>query len=524
MDKKIVRIICLILCAVMLLGLIPAIAFAAEVEEPAVQPRTITDAGDMCYNITSFEDLKVLAAGTYTSWVGVWLLTAEPLVISEDLKLPENMALYVSNYAEQEIIVPEGVTFEINSECYVCNLTVNGTMIANGDISVDLSLTVNGSLINNSMLRPGGECVVTGIENVTNGDWASIMWVRSFENADGMMAYIADAAARPDEYYEIYADYGADPFEVHISEDLTIPDNVWLHGESNFSITVDEGATLTNKGSLSMYGWPLVVNGTLNNENDLSLVWFCDYEYHYGSLIVNGTYTGDGYIYISAGERTDYKEFISGLDLSQFEIYAEEYGGVADSWTLWPKDAGGDEDPDENEMPFDDMDSTAYYVEPVIWAVDSGITTGLSPTEFGVDANCTRGQFVTFLWRAAGCPEPISAENNFEDVDGGQFYSKAVLWAVENGITNGLSTTEFGVNVPCSRSQVVTFLWRAAGSPVPSITDHTFDDVLDDQFYSTAILWAVENGITTGLSADTFGVEVPCNRAQVVTFLFRALA
>ena len=173
--------------------------------------------------------------------------------------------------------------------------------------------------------------------------------------------------------------------------------------------------------------------------------------------------------------------------------------------------------------PFEDVLEGQYYYEPVLWAVENGITNGLSPSTFGVDENCTRAQFVTFLWRAAGCPTPTTSANSFVDVEAGQFYSDAVLWAVEEGITTGLSPTNFGVNEPCSRSQVVTFLWRFAGSPAPAITDNPFTDAENGQFYSTAILWAVENGITTGLDAATFGVNIPCNRAQVVTFLYRAM-
>ncbi|MBO4937627.1 MAG: leucine-rich repeat protein [Oscillospiraceae bacterium] len=177
----------------------------------------------------------------------------------------------------------------------------------------------------------------------------------------------------------------------------------------------------------------------------------------------------------------------------------------------------------QEKPPFEDVVENTYYYAPVLWAVKNGITTGLSATVFGVDASCTRSQFVTFLWRAAGCPEPTSSSNPFSDVENDQFYSKAVLWAVEKGITTGLSPTHFGVNDPCTRAQVVTFLHRYAGSPAPAGSSNPFTDVEENQFYSTAILWAVEEGITTGLSADTFGVEFPCNRAQVVTFLYRAM-
>ena len=127
---------------------------------------------------------------------------------------------------------------------------------------------------------------------------------------------------------------------------------------------------------------------------------------------------------------------------------------------------------------------------------------------------------MTFLWRAAGSPEPTSNVNPFTDVKESDFYYKAVLWAVENKITNGLTADTFGPFALCNRAQVVTFLWRAMGSP-ESTADVAFTDVIPGQFYSTAVAWAVENNITNGISATEFGVGGICNRAQVVTFLYR---
>jgi hypothetical protein len=127
---------------------------------------------------------------------------------------------------------------------------------------------------------------------------------------------------------------------------------------------------------------------------------------------------------------------------------------------------------------------------------------------------------VTFLWRAAGSPEPKSQNNPFTDVASGSFYEKPVLWAVENGITNGTSATTFGPNEPCNRAQVVTFLWRAMGRPTAE-AESPFTDVKTGDFYYEAVLWALENGITNGISATEFGAGNPCNRAQVVTFLYR---
>ena len=169
---------------------------------------------------------------------------------------------------------------------------------------------------------------------------------------------------------------------------------------------------------------------------------------------------------------------------------------------------------------FEDVKAGVFYFDPVEWAVEKGITTGASDTLFNPDGNCQRAQVVTFLWRAAGSPDPTTKENPFTDVKEGDFFYKAVLWAVENEITNGLTKTTFGPMVECNRAQVVTFLWRAMGSP-KSEAEVSFADVKAGQFYTTAVAWAVENDITNGISTTAFGVDNICNRAQVVTFLYR---
>ena len=174
------------------------------------------------------------------------------------------------------------------------------------------------------------------------------------------------------------------------------------------------------------------------------------------------------------------------------------------------------------ENPFTDVPEDSFYIDPVLWAVEKGITTGATETLFDPEGNCLRAAVVTFLWRAAGSPEPTTAENPFSDVTENDFFYKAVLWAVEKGITNGTSATEFSPYTECNRAQVVTFLWRAQGSP-DSTAEVTFTDVEEGQFYTTAVAWAVENGITNGMGDGTFGVEGVCNRAQVVTFLYRTL-
>ncbi|WP_217957908.1 S-layer homology domain-containing protein [Acutalibacter muris] len=170
---------------------------------------------------------------------------------------------------------------------------------------------------------------------------------------------------------------------------------------------------------------------------------------------------------------------------------------------------------------FKDIPSNAYYAAPVAWAVEEGITSGTSSTTFSPNDDCTRGQIVTFLWRAAGSPEPADNRNPFVDVTSGSYYYKPVLWAVENNITSGTDATHFSPNSPCTRGQAVTFLWRAAGSHPSSLSYNPFKDVKTGSYYRDAVLWAAENGITSGVSERLFGPGNRCTRGQIVTFLYR---
>ena len=169
---------------------------------------------------------------------------------------------------------------------------------------------------------------------------------------------------------------------------------------------------------------------------------------------------------------------------------------------------------------FTDVDSGAWYAGAVNWAVSEGITAGTSATTFSPDAPCTRAQVVTFLWRAAGSPK-ATGSNPFTDISAGAYYYDAVLWAVEKGITVGTSAATFSPDTVCTRAQIVTFLWRAAGSPAAS-GSNPFTDVSQGSYYYDAVLWAVSQGITAGTSATTFSPDTACTRAQAVTFLYRA--
>lgn len=168
---------------------------------------------------------------------------------------------------------------------------------------------------------------------------------------------------------------------------------------------------------------------------------------------------------------------------------------------------------------FYDVPNDAFFYEAVKWAVKSGVTNGLSDTMFGPYESCTRAQIVTFLWRAAGSPEPKTA-SSFADVPASAYYAKAVAWAVENGITNGMTETTFAPDATCTRGQSVTFLYRALKGTASGSTN--FTDVASDAFYADAINWAVANNVTNGTSATTFSPNADCTRAEIVTFLYRA--
>ena len=181
--------------------------------------------------------------------------------------------------------------------------------------------------------------------------------------------------------------------------------------------------------------------------------------------------------------------------------------------------------PEEEETvinPFVDVEQDDYFYDSVLWAVAKEITTGTSADRFSPDADCTRAQVVTFLWRAAGKPAPQSTENPFTDVDPTDYYYEAVLWAAENGITTGVKADQFGPKDPCTRAQVVTFLWRAAGKPEVLSDSAAFADVEPDDYFAPAVLWAVENQITLGTGNGLYEPKTTCSRAQTVTFLYRS--
>ena len=208
------------------------------------------------------------------------------------------------------------------------------------------------------------------------------------------------------------------------------------------------------------------------------------------------------------------------------DVYGGKNGGISEHDQPVNPDPDTPSDSDDSSNLFSDIGTDDYYYTAVEWALEKGITLGTSTTTFSPNDSCTRAQMVTFLWRAAGEPKAKSTTCSFTDVDASAYYYEAVLWAVEAGITQGTSATTFSPDAICSRDQTVTFLWRASGKPDIKAASLTlpFVDIDQNAYYYDALLWVSETRITQGTSTTTFSPDDSCTRAQMVTFLYRSFA
>ena len=315
-------------------------------------------------------------------------------------------------------------------------------------------------------------------------------------------------------------------------EDGTSSEYAWVKGNGSLDLDdLQESVKLIGENvSCTISGEHAAINFSnkqvqkvkVTGEEELEIIHTYDTEYGSVTITISGT-SQDGISVQTMGDSI----VVDNMD--EGEILVEYENG--DSWVNEVENgdavlisADGNTEPSvkpyEN-LQFEDVTESDYYYKSVLWAVNRKITAGLTPTIFAPNAPCTRGQIVTFLWRTMGSPDPVSNENPFLDVSKSVYYYKAVLWAVENRITAGLTENYFGPEQTCTRSQVVTFLWRVKGSS--KVTDSTcvFADVRKDAYYYNAMLWAVKNKITAGLNATTFAPESECTRGQIVTFLYR---
>ena len=279
----------------------------------------------------------------------------------------------------------------------------------------------------------------------------------------------------------------------------------WYRMRSSINaVVVGEG--ITSVGEYA-FGGSAVAQVTLS----ASIKWIGAGSFANCENLAELTFTGDAPEFApNAFENTTLTAFYPGVNGTWTKEVRQNYGG-----TITWKRVGG--------LPFVDVKEGDYFYDSVVWALENEITTGIDATHFGPGRKCQRAQVVTFLWRAAGSPKPESDYNPFVDVKPADYYYDAVLWAVEQQITNGLDGAHFGPFSTCNRAQVVTFLYRAMGSPAVTESSNPFTDVKADDWFAVPVFWAVSKGITNGLSATTFGPGSACNRAQIVTFLYRTM-
>ncbi len=466
-------------------------------------PDTVTTIGNR-----AFYDCNSLASVTIPD--SVMSIGGDPFyntaLINNDVNY-ENGVLYVDNYlvkAKESIFgsyaIKEGTLCISGSAFKDCalltNVTIPDSVMSIGDDAFTGCDGLTSVTIPDSVKNIGGSAFsgCTGFTSVTIPDSVTSIGGSAFSGCTGLTSVTI-----PDSVTNI----GILAFNYCISlKSLTIPDSVTRIGYAAFcycfsltSVTIPDSVTSID-------------DAVFCDCTSLTSVIIPD------SVTSIGTKSFGWYYSRKTGRYEKVENFI---------IYGHEGTAAQD----YAKENGFEfKDPGEYQLSvnFRDVKADAYYADAVAWAVAKGITTGTSATTFSPEDGCTRGQVVTFLWRAAGSPEPTGAKNPFKDVKSGEYYYKAVLWAVENEITSGTSATTFSPNDVCTRGQIVTFLWRANGKPTPAKTKNPFKDVTSGDYFNTAVLWAVDKGITLGTDATHFSPSDTCTRGQVVTFLFRGMA
>ena len=206
-----------------------------------------------------------------------------------------------------------------------------------------------------------------------------------------------------------------------------------------------------------------------------------------------------------------YNPYVSAADSAEKDVWETEDISVQHGWP----------EPAWSAFIPVDVAETDYYYDSILWAINGGVAKGVGESRFSPEDPCTRGQIVTFLWRAAGCPDPVATENPFTDISPEDYYYNAVLWATQQGITKGVGKGRFSPESTCTRGQVATFLWRAQGEPASDGYAFTYKDVPAGAYYTDAVAWASEKGITNGVGKTRFAPEGQCTRGQIVTFLWR---
>ena len=325
------------------------------------------------------------------------------------------------------------------------------------------------------------------------------------------------------------------PVTISVKLPATMPtDNLFVKhklangGVEYLKVTVTGGVATWQQSSFS----PVVLMSdartasiTLVKDNDEKITMTLDLSSIGTALPKDGTKTNWKFEGIDGSYSTITEELFEKLAKITGTVTAKSVSGSSSDSDSKPSKPGNSSSGPllpslgDDQLLFRDVSKYDYYYNAVKWALKKGVTSGTGRYTFSPDAACTRAQTVTFLWRAAGCPKATAKTNPFTDVHTSDYFYEAVLWAVENGITNGTSSTTFSPNASVTRAQVATFLWRANGEPAAK--DSGFTDVAANAYYAKAVAWAYAEGITTGTGFGVFSPEAICTRAQIVTFLFR---
>ena len=397
------------------------------------------------------------------------------------------------------LVIPDGVT-------KIAPYAVSGTTLdpAGGEEGTQVDWNLVEVVIPDSV-KEIGESAFSGcteLESVSIGDGVTTLPKNCFAECYEMRTVNFGKNVRVIEYSAFY--------DTWLPGDLVIPDTIVSIGKQAFHN--DEfplGATWINHE-----GWGGVFENIPYRPKD-----FTDRTITIGPAVTEiGARAFYGWTVVSDDpSMTGGTATIRGYDGTCAEKWAKEndfsfesLGPAPEASSTWTN-------------PFSDVLEEDYFFDPVKWAVQNQVTNGTDETHFSPDNDCTRAQMVTFLWRAKGCPEPTTINNPFIDLENDSYYEKAVLWAVEQGITKGTSDITFSPSTTVTRGQTVTFLWRMEGNESVSV-DNPFDDVVEGQYYTDAVLWAVKNQITTGKSENAFAPDDPCTRGQIVTFLYRDIA
>ncbi len=475
------RMISLFLALVLLLGCLPFSASAAEAELEASSPYELrTDTGGL-----------ILTIHLPASWKNIQVTTENNSFDSGD----EYYYMYSWSFCDSE----QAQLFRISLNSF--GWDGEGIHIL-GEVSLDPEEPSCTLLFSEPYYDPPYDAADNSEEAVAYRKMKKdISAIRSSVELNPNLDWTAMSFS-----HELYVDTGESILTLKPSESWIMHDDVCVENRDNYINFEYQGTSLftlfvTFPRAGDWVGMPFLyrdVIGTFTVDGRKGRLWFYCPNSRYPSFYPDQAYNDSIYQEL----RKDIPKILRSIKPNQKL-----------SWSSWLLSDSG----------FTDVTQTAFYSDAVKWAVERSITSGTDMTRFSPKKSCTRAQAVTFLWRAAGYPNPQSERSSFTDVKAGSYYEKAVCWAVEQGITAGTSKTKFSPNAKCTRSQIVTFLWREAGKPATS-NSGKFTDVSENAFYKDAVDWAIEKGITIGVNDTTFAPQNVCNRAQIVTFLYRNAA